>query len=642
MKPKNTSLPDNLSHYTADKNAQIVLALLKAHNIRKIIVSPGTTNITIARSAQNDSFFTLYSAIDERSAAYMACGLSEESGEAVVLSCTGATAARNYMSALTEAYYRKLPILAITSTQNIDKVGHLIPQVTDRSNPPRDIVRHSVYIGIPKNDDELWACEVKANAAILELFRAGRGPVHINLETSYSADFSVKELPQVRVIKRITQGKTRFALPKIPLSDENGKKLKIGILLGSHSAMSDKLVKSIDRFCAKYDAVVFCDHTSGYYGDYRVAHSISTMQQQGRARTLFPDLIIYLGEVSAYNHIEGKSVWRVSEDGEIRDTFRNTEYVFEMPEIAFFETYNALNDFAGNGGRGGATHSDSPHSLDSTLNFNSTDSNSTKTYITTCKERLENLWASVPELPFSNIYLAHKSHHLIPQNSVVHLGILHSIRSWNFFEFPQGVRAYSNVGGFGIDGCVSAALGASLADKNRLVFCIVGDLAFFYDMNALGNRHLSANLRILLVNNGKGTEFKNFWHLSALFGESSDDFCAAAGHFGNKSPTLVRDYAKNLGFIYLSASDKNEYEKVAKEFFAAEMSTKPMLLEVFTNDFEESKALEIIINMETKTQAEKEAEQKERKANKPKLSLGKKAKREALRVVKQIERKLEG
>lgn len=291
---------------------------------------------------------------------------------------------------------------------------------------------------------------------------------------------------------------------------------------------------------------------------------------------------------------------------------------------------------------GGATHSDSPHSLDSTLNFNPTTSNSTKTYIATCKERLENLWASVPELPFSNIYLAHKSHHLIPQNSVVHLGILHSIRSWNFFEFPQGVRAYSNVGGFGIDGCVSAALGASLADKNRLVFCIVGDLAFFYDMNALGNRHLSANLRILLVNNGKGTEFKNFWHLSALFGESSDDFCAAAGHFGNKSPTLVRDYAKNLGFIYLSASDKNEYEKVAKEFFTAEISTKPMLLEVFTNDFEESKALEIIINMETKTQAEKEAEQKERKANKPKLSLGKKAKREALRVVKQIERKLEG
>ena len=349
----NTNLPNTLSHYTADKNAQIVLALLKAHNIRKIIVSPGATNITIARSAQNDSFFTLYSAIDERSAAYMACGLSEESGEAVALSCTGATAARNYMSALTEAYYRKLPILAITSTQNIDRVGHLNPQVTDRSHPPRDIVRHSVYLGIPRNGDELWACEVKANNAILELFRAGGGPVHINLETSYSADFSVKELPKVRVIKRITQGdfySTNATLPQIPQHNENGERVKIGILLGSHSAMSEKLTKAIDTFCAKYDAVVFCDHTSGYYGNYRVAHSISTMQQRGNAQSLFPDLIIYLGEVSAYNHIYAKSVWRVNEDGEIRDTFRNTEYVFEMPEIVFFETYSALNNTATNGG----------------------------------------------------------------------------------------------------------------------------------------------------------------------------------------------------------------------------------------------------------------------------------------------------
>ena len=638
----NTNLPNTLSHYTADKNAQIVLALLKAHNIRKIIVSPGTTNITIARSAQNDSFFTLYSAIDERSAAYMACGLSEESGEAVALSCTGATAARNYMSALTEAYYRKLPILAITSTQNIDRVGHLNPQVTDRSHPPRDIVRHSVYLGIPRNGDELWACEVKANNAILELFRAGGGPVHINLETSYSADFSVKELPKVRVIKRITQGdfySTNATLPQIPQHNENGERVKIGILLGSHSAMSEKLTKAIDTFCAKYDAVVFCDHTSGYYGNYRVAHSISTMQQRGNAQSLFPDLIIYLGEVSAYNHIYAKSVWRVNEDGEIRDTFRNTEYVFEMPEIVFVETYSALNNTATNGG--GGYNSDSSRSVNSTLNSAlNLDSTTLKSYIEICKERLQKLWAIVPELPFSNIYLAHKSHHLLPQNSVVHLGILHSIRSWNFFDFPQGVRAYSNVGGFGIDGCVSAALGASLADKNRLVFCIVGDLAFFYDLNALGNRHLGANLRILLINNGKGTEFRNIGHLGALFGESSDEFTAAGGHFGDKSPTLVRDYARNLGFTYLSANDKESYEKVAKEFFAAEMTQKPMLLEVFTNDRDESKALEIIINMEIKTQAEKEAEKSRQKANKPKISLGKKIKRETLRVVKQIERKL--
>lgn len=336
----NHNLPDNLSFYSSDKNVQILLSLLKAHNISKIIVSPGATNITFARSAQNDSFFTLYSAIDERSAAYMALGLAEECQEAVVLSCTGATAGRNYMSALTEAYYRKLPILAITSTQNINRVGHLIPQVTDRSTKPKDIARHSTYIGIPKDAEELWACEVKANIAILELFRGGGGPVHINLETSYSADFSIKELPQTRIIRRITQ-ESHF--PQLPLNS------KIGILLGSHSAMSNDLTKAIDKFCAKYDAVVFCDHTSGYYGTYRVAHTISSAQAQGYANSLFPDLVIYLGEMSAYAYVYGKNTWRVSQDGEIRDTFKIHKYVFEMPEIAFFNAYNALNDDRGGG-----------------------------------------------------------------------------------------------------------------------------------------------------------------------------------------------------------------------------------------------------------------------------------------------------
>ena len=76
-------------YYTDEQNIQIVLALLKAHKIRKIVASPGTTNMTLVASMQQDSYFEMYSSVDERSAAYMACGLAAESGEPVVLSCTG-------------------------------------------------------------------------------------------------------------------------------------------------------------------------------------------------------------------------------------------------------------------------------------------------------------------------------------------------------------------------------------------------------------------------------------------------------------------------------------------------------------------------------------------------------------------------
>ena len=102
-------------HYTDERNVQIVISLLKQHGIHRVIASPGTTNMTFVGSIQNDPYFQIWSSVDERSAAYLACGMASETGEPVVLSCTGATASRNYMPGLTEAYYRKLPVLAITS-----------------------------------------------------------------------------------------------------------------------------------------------------------------------------------------------------------------------------------------------------------------------------------------------------------------------------------------------------------------------------------------------------------------------------------------------------------------------------------------------------------------------------------------------
>ena len=63
-------------------------------------------------------------------------------------------------------------------------------------------------------------------------------------------------------------------------------------------------------------------------------------------------------------------------------------------------------------------------------------------------------------------------------------------------------------------GCLSALIGASLAHKDKLYLGVIGDLAFFYDMNVIGNRHVGNNVRILLINNGKGNEFRNYQHVS--------------------------------------------------------------------------------------------------------------------------------
>lgn len=548
-----------IKYYSDEKNAQILVALLKEHGIRKIIASPGSTNISVVTSLQNDPFFQMYSAVDERSAAYMACGLASESGEPVAISCTGATSSRNYMPGLTEAYYRKLPILALTSTQSLAKVGHLISQVIDRSRIPKDVVKLSVTLPIVKDDDDIWECEIKINKAILELKRHGCGPVHIDIPTTYNRNFGTKELPKVNKIERLF---TNSQFPELP----NGK---IAVFVGAHTYWTTEQTEILDNFCSSNNAVVFCDHSSGYKGEYRVLYSLVAGQKMFDNSTA-PNLLIYIGETTGdYYTLKniGKEIWRVSEDGEVRDTFRRLHYVFEMTEQNFFKHYIKENK-----------------------NNNS--------YLRTCKEQVAKLYNKIPELPFSNIWIASKIAHLLPENSTIHFGILNSLRSWNFFEIAKSINTASNVGGFGIDGDVSALIGASLVNKSKLYFGVFGDLAFFYDMNSIGNRHISNNLRIMIINNGKGTEFRLGVHAAFQHDNNADEFISAAGHFGNKSPFLIMNYAQNLGFEYISASNKKEFEQVYGLFLKASITEKPILFEIFTDSEDENDALEKMISIE--------------------------------------------
>ena len=121
-------------------------------------------------------------------------------------------------------------------------------------------------------------------------------------------------------------------------------------------------------------------------------------------------------------------------------------------------------------------------------------------------------------------------------------------------------------------------------------------------MNVLGNRHVGRNLRILLVNNGKGCEFTHHMNMGSILGEKAYPYICAEGHFGHKSSTLVRHYAEDLGFLYLTASSKDEYLKVLPQFLDGS-SDSPILLEAFTRDIDENEALKRISQIK-KTKSE--------------------------------------
>lgn len=571
--------------YTNEKHALILLSLLKAHGVKKIVVSPGSTNIPLSGSVQNDPYFEVYSSVDERSAAYIACGLAERSGELVAISCTGATASRNYLPGLTEAYYRKLPVIAITSFNGNENVGHLVPQNLDRTVIQKDVAKISVHLPLVKDDVDEWYCNVLVNKALIEARRNGRGPVHINMTSLYTGVFDVAELPSQRKIDLITAGED---IPS--LADK-----KVVIFIGSHKPFSEEETVAIANFCERRNAVVVCDHTSSYRGGYRIGGSLIA-SNYGRLnplwKSLCPDVVIHLGEVSGdypSSRVlsEADEVWRVSEDGEIRDTGRRLRYVYQGSEKSFFTKMGV---------------GDEPNK-----------------YYPLWKGADERLRSLVPELPFSNLWVASCLSKKLDSYCFLYLGILNSLRSWNYFKVSDDVRISCNVGGFGIDGCMSTALGGALTDKSHLHFIVLGDLAFFYDINSLANRHLGKNIRIILINNGCGVEFNNSSHIASRFGVDANEYIAAGGHFNagdlgrsnvlspeeRSAKSLAKAWCESLGFKYFSAMTKEEFDSHMVSVLDDQLDC-PVILECFTDVLSESSALEIITTLD-KTAMEKVA-----------------------------------
>lgn len=546
--------------YSSERNVQMVISLLKSYKIKRIIASPGATNVSFVASVQQDTFFEIYSCVDERSAAYMACGLAEETHEPVVISCTGATSSRNYMPGLTEAYYRKIPIIAITSSMENANIGHHRAQVTDRTSPPSDTVYESIQIGKVKDKIDEWDFTIKLNRAINNALQLSM-PVHINLATTFSTDYSVKELPKTKVIRRILREEE---MPNITPG-------KTAVFVGSHKRFTEEEEQVLDKFCEAYNAIVLCDNTSGYYGKYKIMHALIGAQDHLETKLFNIDTLIHIGEISGnydtLRKIHPQKIWRVNPDGEYRDTLKKLSLVMKMDEITFFRHL--------------------------------AEGKETKptTYYDECDKCYQEILNSMPkEFPLSNISVALNLYPRLPDGTKVYLGILNTLRSWNYFKTKNTCDITSNVGGFGIDGISSSLIGASLARKHSLYLAILGDLSFFYDLNSVCNRHVGSNVRIVVINNGHGQEFGNYNHRAAFMGEEVEKYVAASGHNGKQSKDLLKCYSESLGFKYVCAESNEEFVRNLDVFLDAS-SNRPVLFEVFTSKDNENEALRTLRNV---------------------------------------------
>lgn len=548
--------------YTTQENVRIVIALLKEYNIHHVVISPGGTNVPVVQALQDDDFFKCYSVSDERSAMYFAIGLYLQTGEIVATSCTSAQATRNYVPGLTEAYYKHVPILAIT-TSKLERFQYQdYMQAPDQCSLPKDAVRKS--FDLPPITDENTRMQVlqSAKKAFLTLNHHGYGPVQLNLRIIDPSirDFNDISLPIVRKIERYMawdDWDKNYLLNK-----------KILVVVGEHRPFTDKQTKAIESFCESYNAAVYVTHLSNFHGKYSV-DGYFALSVKGKS-TITPDLLITIGGQTgdytmfyAGNGFTNCEHWRIAEDGEVVDTYCKLTRIFEVPDWYFFDRMKGIPQ-------------------------------EKHTYF----EAWKNLINSVSingEIPFSNTYVAQKLHSLIPDGSILNFAILNSLRVWNCFPLPPNCQCYANVAAFGIDGCNSMLIGESM-NTDALSFIVTGDLAFFYDMNALGIRQIKSNVRILLINNSGGAEF----HFMTSSWKTQIDvtrYIAAEGHNGN-----AKGWALNCGFEYLSAEDEVSLSGVINHFVSP--SCNPILLEVFTNsDIDTTAIKNFMTNQDVPTQS---------------------------------------
>ena len=536
--------------YTELKTYQIIIALLKKYGIKHCVLSAGSRNVPFVHSIEEDPDFHCYSVVDERSAGYFALGLAQELNEPVVISCTSSTATCNYWPPVAEAFYQDVPIVVLTSDRDPEMLGQWEDQMIDQVGMYDRHVRKSVNLPIIHDHDDEIYCQRLVNEALLELNHHGTGPVHINVPMkSYNNSFNIKKLPEVTKFERLCLDSEKA------LWDTNIETLKkakrILVTCGQNSYASPDLKKSLSEFFKKYNSTISVEYMSNV--DLEEGLNLNVCMDaryvtNKKVKELLPDIVIsfggniFSGIKEQLRKFDGEfEHWLIQEDGRVVDLYKSITTIFECKPEYFFQY---CVESAGTAENDLVYHKEMKQYVDS---------------------------VAYPDFPYSHVYAIKEVVEKIPSDSILHLSINDSIRIANFFKLNPNIKTYANIGTHGIDGCLSSFLGqAAAVDKPS--FLVIGDLAFFYDMNALRLRHIGNNVHILLINNEGGSEF----YFNHMWKNNASDLHTTARHH-----TKAEGWVRSNNFIYLSAHDKESLGAALQEFMRDDLDA-PVFLEVFT------------------------------------------------------------
>lgn len=525
--------------------------------VKTIVISPGSRNAPVILSFTAHPSMECLSIVDERSAAFFALGMAQQTGETIAIACTSGTAALNFAPAIAEAFYQKIPLLVLTA----DRPTEWIDQADSQTIRQKDI--YSNYIKrsyeLPQNissDDDVWHLDRMICEAIDTCRFPDMGPVHINLpfteplyEQSPADPADIKIIETIPVNTTLEENLVRSLAEKW---DKYSKKLILAGMLEPDLELNEIL----DKIAEDGSVSVLTETTSNLFSERfnpcidRVVSSITDEE----AVEFQPELLITIGTQVISKKV--KAFLR---------KHKPVEHWHIDPDDLFLDTYQSLT-------------LNIPASPAEFLNYLSgyllKDTNSL--YSKTWKDRdlqSDKYHAEyLSECEFSDLKAFDILLKKIPAGINLHLGNSTPVRYVQLFRTNPGLKYNSNRGTSGIDGTVSTAAGAAFKNSQPTTL-ITGDLAFFYDSNGLWNKYLSDDLRIIIINNEGGGIFR--------FIDGPSETEVLEQYFETTHQTNAEGIASTFGLKYFKAKNQEELVRSLESFYHPQNKTAS-ILEIFT------------------------------------------------------------
>jgi 2-succinyl-5-enolpyruvyl-6-hydroxy-3-cyclohexene-1-carboxylate synthase len=541
--------------HTNKKGIRLLVALCKSKGLTDIIISPGSRNAPLVIEFARDADFSCYVVPDERSAAFLALGMAQQTGRLTATVCTSGTAPLNYAPALAEAYYQRIPLVAITADRPAEWIDQADGQALKQHNIFENYVRRSITLPQePSAEIDFWFLQ-RLVAETLDIAMSDvKGPVHINVPLREPL-YHLEEVPAL-LVKPSSTLKVSSALSEKVLSqlvDYWNKSSKKMIICGGLSP-DNKVSELIKPLLQDESVIVLTETTSNLTVQPvincidRVLSAISSTE----GSSFSPDLLITFGGPVISKKI--KAFIRKS---------KPTHHWHIDPDVFHTDTYQSLTLHI-------------PLSPDQFLKqlvekIASVPSNYRSGWIKKDNIAEKAHQEYVKDLRWSDMKAFETILSAIPEHSDFQMGNSTPVRYTQLYKPTKQLHYFGNRGTSGIDGCVSTAAGAALG-SGKLTTLVIGDMAFFYDTNGLWHQHLSPNLRIILINNGGGGIFRIIEGPSGV--DELERFFETRHNF--TAPHIAAAYGLN----YYSAHSVQELQEQLPLLYQKTKSAS--LLEIFT------------------------------------------------------------